>query len=266
MLFTIIISVFNKEQTISRCLESVLDNFKNNFEIIIIDDGSSDHSLEIINSYKSNFPNLFIYHQSNMGIGYVRKKAISIANGEYIIFLDADDALSSNLLHTLKPYVLEIKPDIIRYNIDEINSVKEKNRYISPKYGLMTGKEALELWSEINIRYGLFSMYAIRRDLFFKTEFIVLNYYEDVCNIPRLLYFAKNVLVLNYTGYSYYRSANSLTMNSINNKSKLEHFVKAHDSIIYFFKEQLGENDSLYKKIKEYYDYHLKRKGKELLS
>ena len=76
MLFTIIISVFNKEQTISRCLESVLDNFKNNFEIIIIDDGSSDHSLEIINSYKSNFPNLFIYHQSNMGIGYVRKKAI----------------------------------------------------------------------------------------------------------------------------------------------------------------------------------------------
>lgn len=266
MLFTIIISVFNKEESISRCLESILANSGNDFEVIIIDDGSNDHSLEIINSYKDKFLNLFIYHQNNMGIGYVRKRAISLANGEYIIFLDADDTLDVNLLSTLRPYILGIKPDIIRYNIDEINGVKEKNRYISPKYGLMTGKDVLELWSEINIRYGLFSMYAIRRDLFCKMDFIVLNYYEDVCNIPILLYFAKSVLVLNYTGYYYYRNSNSLTMNPINNKSKIKYFIKAHDSIIYFFEEQLGKNHPLYKKIKEYYDYHLKRKERELLS
>lgn len=266
MLFTIIVSVFNKEDVISRCLESILANSENDFEVIVIDDGSSDHSLEIINSYKDEFKNLFIYHQNNMGIGYVKKRAISLANGEYIIFLDADDTLDSNLLHTLKLYILEKKPDIIRYNIDEINGMKDKNRYINTQYGLMTGKAALELWSEINIRYGIFSMYAIKRNLFCKINFIVLNYYEDVVNIPRLLYFARSVLVLNYTGYYYYRNDNSLTMNPNNKKSKLKCFIKAHDSIILFFKEQLGENHPLYKKIKEYYDYHLERKVKELLS
>lgn len=89
--FSIIIPVFNNEQTIERAIQSCLSQTLQSFELIIINDGSIDNSKAIINAY-SNYKNITILHNiSNMGVSYSRNRGIAMAKGEYICFLDADD-------------------------------------------------------------------------------------------------------------------------------------------------------------------------------
>lgn len=110
-------------------------------------------------------------------------------------------------------------------------------------------------------------MYAIKKDLLTSTlpQFYKLSFYEDVCNIPKIIYKAKKVLILNFDGYNYYRNNESISKN-INSKEKLENFTLAHKNLISYFKKELGSDNDLFIQIKNYYDYHLKRKTKELKS
>lgn len=160
-MFTIIVTVFNKDKTVSKCLDSILNSSFNDFEILIIDDGSTDSSQDIIRQYAKEHKNIIVYTQSNRGIGFTKKLGIQLANGKYIIFVDADDTIDSNLLFILSKEIEKHTPDIIKFNINEINSSKNKNRYITRYKEFKNGKEALYEWSNINIRYGLFSMYCI---------------------------------------------------------------------------------------------------------
>ncbi len=175
--FTVIDTVFNKAKTLKRCLDSILSSSFNEFEIIIINDGSTDDSQSIIEQYQKKYKNINVYKQTNMGIGYTRKLGIQSANGEYIIFVDADDTIDLNLLSVLNEEINKYPPDIIKYNINEINSSKNKNRFITKNAIFENGKKALLEWSDINIRYGLFTMYCIKnfllkKSLIFKSNFL----------------------------------------------------------------------------------------------
>ena len=89
--FSIVIPVYNVEQYIEECLESVVSQRNAELEIIIVDDGSTDHSSQICIQYMTLNSNVKYIKQQNAGLGAARNTGLSQAHGEYIIFLDSDD-------------------------------------------------------------------------------------------------------------------------------------------------------------------------------
>lgn len=109
-MLSIIIPVYNAEKYLRECIDSVLlqQDF-NDYELICVDDGSTDNSLNILRSYTD--PRLIILTQKNQGAGVARNNAISVAKGDYIMFLDSDDCMT-NGLNTLRAYKLSQKNEL----------------------------------------------------------------------------------------------------------------------------------------------------------
>lgn len=103
--FSVIIPLYNKEKYIKRAINSVLKQTYQNFEIIVINDGSTDNSLSVIKSIKDK--RVKIFNQKNLGVSNARNKGIKKAKGEYIAFLDADDKFLNNYLETIVQLILK---------------------------------------------------------------------------------------------------------------------------------------------------------------
>ena len=88
---SIIVPIYNKEKTIERCLKSLIEQTYKNIEIICINDGSTDSSLDKLKNIESKNNKIRIYSQENKGVGYTRNKGILLCSGEYFLFVDADD-------------------------------------------------------------------------------------------------------------------------------------------------------------------------------
>lgn len=105
-LITVGIPVYNRELLITKCIQSVLNQTYSNFEIILVDDGSTDNSLEICKSFESSDDRIRIISQKNSGVSTARNQVIKNAKGDYICFIDSDDFVESDLLQT---YVTELE-------------------------------------------------------------------------------------------------------------------------------------------------------------
>ena len=120
-LISIIIPVFNKEFFLERCLESVLKQTYRNIEVILIDDGSTDKSKDICDSYASQYKRVKTVHKNNGGVSSARNLGIDYANGSYIIFVDADDVVSPNYVEILYHYIINSDVDIIMCGLKEVH-------------------------------------------------------------------------------------------------------------------------------------------------
>ena len=110
-LVSVVIPVYNMEEILEETLDSVLSSDYPNFEVIVMDDGSKDRSLEIAESYKSRYENVRVYTQANSGVATARNHAISKAGGVYILPVDADNRISKELIHSAVD-ILESDPEV----------------------------------------------------------------------------------------------------------------------------------------------------------
>lgn len=117
-----VVSVYNKEKTLKRCIDSILAQVVNNYEIIIVDDGSRDGSKEIIKNYEKNPVVEAIYNTKNMGLGTVRYQGANISKGEYIVYVDADDEIDKSFSKKIENKVIVEKYDIVYVFIKNENS------------------------------------------------------------------------------------------------------------------------------------------------
>lgn len=126
MKLSFIIPVYNAEKYISRCLDSLLDQNEQDYEIICINDGSKDSSLSILNDYATRYPGKFnVLSQENQGIGPSRNTAFKTVRGEYTWFIDNDDCIQANCLKDIFEFLDSFSPDII--NIKYICGFYETN-------------------------------------------------------------------------------------------------------------------------------------------
>ncbi len=135
--FSVIIPVYNCESTISLTLDSVLEQSINDYELIVIDDCSTDDTIHIINSYKDRFDNIrIIENQENIGVANSRNKGIQLATGKYIAFLDGDDLWFPRKLEKQKHLIEENNCDICctSYSFIDENTFDIKKPYIIPRY------------------------------------------------------------------------------------------------------------------------------------
>lgn len=110
---SVIVPIYNAELYLDRCLKSIINNTYRNLEIICINDGSTDTSLNILEFYKENDSRIIVISQENRGVSSARNKGLEIATGEYISFVDADDMIHPKFFTCLMSIMIESDADIV---------------------------------------------------------------------------------------------------------------------------------------------------------
>ncbi|MBR2040542.1 MAG: glycosyltransferase family 2 protein [Clostridia bacterium] len=121
MKFSVIVPVYNVEKYIKKCLESVLNQDFDDYEIVVVDDETPDNSMQIVGQLAQNHPEKFnIIHQENKGLGGARNTGIAAAKGEYLIFIDSDDYIEKDMLSKIDARLSEIPCDMVMFNFSEV--------------------------------------------------------------------------------------------------------------------------------------------------
>lgn len=123
-LVSVIVPVYNKRNTIRKCIESILKQTYSNIEVIIVDDGSTDNSLEICYEIQSLNGSLCVLHQENKGVSAARNYGLKNASGEFIMFVDSDDWLENNILQYMINEIT-LNTDIICCCCNAVNNEKK---------------------------------------------------------------------------------------------------------------------------------------------
>lgn len=123
---SIIIPTFNVEKYINECLDALLAQTFKNYEIIVVDDGSSDNTINILNEYKKNHCNIKLIQQENRYAGVARNNGMKYAQGKYLLFLDSDDFFESNMLEKIYNKAIECDAEVVLFNGDYFNDNENK--------------------------------------------------------------------------------------------------------------------------------------------
>lgn len=166
---SIIIPLFNKEEYISTTLDTVLGQEFSDYEVIIVNDGSTDSSLDIVNEYAKQDSRIKVYTIPNGGVSNARNVAMSYAAGDWIQFLDADDVLNSQYLEKALKVAEDNNVDIIFSNFEKINSQGQVLERVTSSYtGRFDKIHLMDLFMELQPKNGFFGFISnklIRREL-----------------------------------------------------------------------------------------------------
>lgn len=236
-MFSIIIPVYNTSDYLERCLDSIKNQTFHQYEVIMVNDGSTDNSLEIMRRYALNDKRFKILNQENKGVSVARNNGIMFSSSEYVIFVDSDDTINENLLMKLNDEILKNCPDLIRYGVDVIGET-EKRRFRFNTFAKenITGEEAIKEWSISQITYALPWVYAIKKRIFTENNlfFTPNRIHEDYLLMPFLISNSSKVSVLEYIGYNYIlrHGSISLTDDKVKKLENLTHFIMCYQDII----------------------------------
>jgi len=131
---SIIVPIYNVERYLSRCLDSLAKQTLSDIEVILIDDGSTDTSLDICNRYTTNKGNWVVLSKPNEGQGIARNLGIQVARGKYIIFVDSDDWIEADLCREVSSHMDNTNADFINFGLDFVDEggkvVKKFNKFL----------------------------------------------------------------------------------------------------------------------------------------
>ncbi len=132
MRFSIIVPIYNVETYLEKCIDSIISQTYNDFELILIDDGSTDKSYEICKKYEVKDKRIFLIHQTNKGSAATRNLGIKHSKGEYLIFIDSDDFWNTDkLLFNLNKIIVECSPDVILFGYNKFYAQSNKTKQVS---------------------------------------------------------------------------------------------------------------------------------------
>ncbi len=154
---SVIVPVYNVEKTLRRCLDSILEQTFKDFEVILVDDGSTDNGGAICDEYSEKYSNFNVIHKNNEGLGPTRNAGIAIAKGEYLYHCDSDDWLKPTLLENAYTAIKNSEADVCLFGYDMLVESKEETR----------------LWGQVTMPSGCFSK---SNDI---KKFFVENYHNS---------------------------------------------------------------------------------------
>lgn len=214
-MISVIIPVYQREKLVGRVIESILHQTYEEFEIILVDDGSTDNTGKICEEYKKRDSRIAVIHQQNCGSLSARKNGIKIAKGDYICFVDSDDYLDYDFLEIL--YTASVKSDAditvsthdLIYENGERDSVfyKEQDHIMSSENALLEMlKRKIFGWELVGKLYKrkIIDRYCFKEGL---------SYAEDLVSNWEIFHLANKIMYIPYTGYHYYRHEDNITNN-----------------------------------------------------
>lgn len=216
---SVIIPVYNCEKYLKQCLDSILSQTFDSYEVICMDDSSNDGSSQILREYKKKYNNLRVYfNKSKMGAAISRNHGLKIANGEYVIFLDSDDFFSNNLLENTYREIKTKNADMLLFNcakVNEQNQILEIFNCVNTDYSVYNSVfKFIDVMQNIPLCKFLTAPWnrMLRRDFLIKNKIYFQNltssndaYFSDMT-----ILLAEKIFVLNNeVPFVYYRTGTS---------------------------------------------------------
>ncbi|EPD59552.1 glycosyltransferase family 2 protein [Faecalimonas umbilicata] len=238
---SVIVPIYNAEEYLAQCIESVLAQTLKEIELILIDDGSTDESLKICNAYSETDNRIQVFSNRNVGQGLERNFGVKKATGEYISFLDSDDQYKKDMLEKLYKKAVEINADMVSGGYADIcngNLIKEHpldNEILDSNVKI---KEAMSNLISYEKKDGYAGCIAVwdsifRRDLLVEKDIQFLSerevYSEDLLYKLTVMSYSKKIAFYSDIVYLYRVNDNSFT-NHIN-QSVLSRILELYDVI-----------------------------------
>lgn len=254
---SVIIPVYNTEKYIEKCLESLAKQTMQDFEVIIVNDGSTDNSKKVIKDYMKN-SNLDIKYleKENGGLASARNYGVERALGKYISFLDSDDYLDKNLFSNLEKYMDE-DIDLIKFKmktVDEKENVIEK--LDGPVFDVCTGEEGYKKLCTTDKYMDPACIYLYRREFFVENNFkYKLRYHEDFGLTSLIMIQAKTFVSTKFFGYNYLQTGESLTRGKDYKKDvdRAKDMLAHYDNMMTLIDAYYNVSDETKDLVKRYY-------------
>ena len=225
-IISIIIPMFNAEKTVEKTIKSVLAQQYSEYEIICVNDGSTDRTKEIVEDLKQKSSKIKLFNQENKGVSVARNLGIKVARGEYILFLDADDLLKKDYLSFFTKYMG--KYDVIKCLLNDGKDKKDVS-FLNKECSFDFISKQMEMNNYFNVSIGqlIKREVLISNSLFFDDkltfgEDLLFNYYLYKC--------VKKIFVLDNTGYLYCPNDVSYT-----NNYSLEKVLRKCKDLLYLY-------------------------------
>lgn len=206
MLLSIIIPVFNVEQYLQECLDSVFTQDISECEIIAINDGSTDGSGSILDEYANIHPYFIIVNQVNKGLSGARNTGIDNAKGEYLYFLDSDDFLLPDAISLILLKIKENKADIIGFNA----KINNESLFVSFKSLSEKCQSGIDFFVDFYLKNDFYlfvhaPLYVYKKEFIDKNKlcFIEELYHEDIHFSMKTIYLTKSIIIFDIPIFSY---------------------------------------------------------------
>lgn len=241
MLVTVIVPVYQVEQYLDRCIQSIQNQTYKNIEIFLIDDGSRDKSGMICDEYARKDPRIQVFHKTNGGLSDARNYGIERANGDYLVFVDSDDYISKDFIETMLESAIRNQSELVMCRFAQVTG-EEFSDCQKIQERIVSVEEAF--WhicnnSKQHILYTVAWNKLYKRKLFESVRYPIGRIHEDEGTTYKILAQVETVVVIDKEMYGYYMSPNSI-MRSRYNKRRLDilyfqvekiHFLKENNQI-----------------------------------
>lgn len=247
---SVIIPVYNAEKYLKRCIESVLSQTLTDIEIILVNDGSTDNSANILDEYAKNYKNIKVIHQQNSGPAMARNVGMKNAIGEYIGFVDSDDYLSPDMYEILYNIAIQNNIDIVTSDYYSVQNGKQTHlgHFKMPVNQIIYKDEIHNLITHANesriLWFGWKSIYKNKNIKNNKIIYPSLKLGEETVFVLDCLLSSESMYYINKPFYYYEQTPNSLT------RIKYKENLLAQLENLYFAKKEIytKHNFNLYQK------------------
>lgn len=245
-LVSIIVPIYNAERTLDRCIKSILEQEYRNFEVILVNDGSTDNSLSICRRWSSEDSRVKVFDKPNTGVSETRNIGIANAAGKYLQFVDSDDWISADSTTMMVERAEQTECDMVIANFYRVvNGCQAQKGNIKTDV-VLTKKEFLSIMMNepANFYYGVMWNKLYRRDIISAHRIYCctdLNWSEDFLFNLDYIRFAQTIASLSKPVYHYVKTKNSL----VSREFTLNNVIKMKLKIFSAYKE-LIESTELY--------------------
>ena len=214
MKLSIIIPVYNVEQYIGRCLQSCLSQphvTPEEYELVIVNDGTKDNSMAIVEEMTRGCINVTIINQQNQGLSMARNAGLKAAQGEYVWFIDSDDWIEDNCLHGIIERLERTKVDVLQLQYKNVYNDDIPN---DEHYSIIKGIGNSKKWMVENTYFTAVQFMIYRREFLLQNnlQFYPGIYHEDSEFKPKVVYLADTCASYDKVVYNYFKgNANSIT-------------------------------------------------------
>lgn len=228
MKISVIIPVFRVENTLSKCVDSVLAQDFADYEIILVDDGSDDKSPQICDAYASAHTHISVIHKANAGLGAARNTGIDAASGEYLMFIDSDDYISQGTMMAAWQFMdAHRNVDLAEFGYTRVyaDGREERHTFEEKTYHNPTQY----FYSEQVYKHSYAWNKIYRRKIFSTVRFVEGKKFEDMHTLPLILDMCGTVATISSGQYMYIDNASGITATA---GQGLSHLLEAHSAMM----------------------------------
>ncbi|HEM6285806.1 glycosyltransferase [Streptococcus suis] len=245
-LVSVIVPVYNVEKYLSQCLDSIIHQTYKNLEIILVNDGSTDGSGKICDDYAAKDGRIKVIHQENGGLSDARNKGLDLMTGQFVTFVDSDDYLENNCIHTLYTYACTCKTDIsigkfVEFEENTSQFLFHNHLNNGNKIEFLTGDQCLERHHKYFLAIFVTAWAKLYRTSLFNDSnpcksirYPLGVLHEDQYTTHKLFFKSNKIVFVNDYLYVYRVRENSITNTLLSDKRIMDNIRGLEEKIIDF--------------------------------